>query len=192
MADREQAVKNVCQSAFGNSGQKCSATSLLVLEEEVYNDVGFKKALIDTAASMNVGSIWDFQNRIGTLANKVSGNLEKALNELEGNETWALKPEYVDNNPYLLKPSIKWGVSEGNFIHMNELFGPVLAVIKANDLKHAVDIVNATGYGLTSGIESLDEREVSYWKENLQAGNLYVNRGTTGAIVLRQPFGGMG
>lgn len=192
MADREQAVKNVCQSAFGNSGQKCSATSLLVLEEEVYNDEGFKKALIDTASSMNVGSIWDFKNRIGTLANKVSGNLEKALENNEGDETWALAPSYVDGNPYMLKPSIKWGVSEGSFIHMNELFGPVLAVIKANDLKHAVNIVNATGYGLTSGIESLDEREVSYWKENLKAGNLYVNRGTTGAIVLRQPFGGMG
>ena len=92
----------------------------------------------------------------------------------------------------MLKPSIKWGVSEGNFIHMNELFGPVLAVIKANDLAHAVKIVNDTGYGLTSGIESLDEREVNYWKENLKAGNLYINRGTTGAIVLRQPFGGMG
>ena len=192
MADREQAVKNVCQSAFGNSGQKCSATSLLVLEDEVYNDAGFKKALIDTANSMNVGSIWDFKNRIGTLANKVSGNLERAINELEGSETWALKPSYVNNNPYMLKPSIKWGVSEGNFIHMNELFGPVLAVMKASNLEHAVKIVNATGYGLTSGIESLDEREVVYWKENLKAGNLYINRGTTGAIVLRQPFGGMG
>ncbi len=93
----------------------------------------------------------------------------------------------------MLKPAIKWGgVSEGSFIHMNELFGPVLAVIKADNLKHAVDIVNSTGYGLTSGIESLDEREVEYWKANLKAGNLYVNRGTTGAIVLRQPFGGMG
>lgn len=192
MADREQAVKNVCQSAFGNSGQKCSATSLLVLEEEVYNDAGFKKALIDTASSMNVGSVWNFGSRIGTLANKVSGNLEKGLTELEGNETWALEPKYANDNPYMLKPSIKWGVSEGNFIHMNELFGPVLAVMKANDLKHAVNIVNATGYGLTSGIESLDEREVTYWKQNIKAGNLYVNRGTTGAIVLRQPFGGMG
>ena len=192
MADREQAVKNVCQSAFGNSGQKCSATSLLVLEDEVYNDKAFKKALIDTASSMNVGSIWDFKNRIGTLANKVSGNLERALKNNEGNETWALEPEFIDNNPYMLKPSIKWDVEEGSFIHMNELFGPVLAVMKASSLKHAVDIVNATGYGLTSGIESLDEREVSYWKENLKAGNLYVNRGTTGAIVLRQPFGGMG
>lgn len=192
MADREQAVKNVCQSAFGNSGQKCSATSLLVLEEEVYNDKAFRKALVDTAASMNVGSVWDFKNRIGTLANAVSGNLKKAISELEGNEEWALKPSYAEDNEYMLKPAIKWGVSEGNFIHMNELFGPVLAVVKAKDLAHAVKIVNDTGYGLTSGIESLDEREVSYWKENLKAGNLYVNRGTTGAIVLRQPFGGMG
>jgi RHH-type transcriptional regulator, proline utilization regulon repressor / proline dehydrogenase / delta 1-pyrroline-5-carboxylate dehydrogenase len=192
MADREQAVKNVCNSAFGNSGQKCSATSLLVLEEEVYNDEGFKKALIDTASSMSVGSIWDFKNRIGTLANKVSGNLKKALETLEKNESWLLAPSYAQNNEYMLKPSIKWGVEEGSFIHMNELFGPVLTVIKASDLKHAVKIVNDTGYGLTSGIESLDEREVTYWKENLKAGNLYINRGTTGAIVLRQPFGGMG
>jgi RHH-type proline utilization regulon transcriptional repressor/proline dehydrogenase/delta 1-pyrroline-5-carboxylate dehydrogenase len=192
MADREQAVKNVCLSAFNNSGQKCSATSLLVLEEEVYNDKAFRKALIDTAKSMNVGSVWDFKNRIGTLANPVSGNLKKALESLEGNEEWALAPEYADDNEYMLKPSIKWGVEEGSFIHMNELFGPVLAVMKARDLKHAVEIVNSTGYGLTSGIESLDEREVEYWKANLKAGNLYVNRGTTGAIVLRQPFGGMG
>jgi RHH-type transcriptional regulator, proline utilization regulon repressor / proline dehydrogenase / delta 1-pyrroline-5-carboxylate dehydrogenase len=75
---------------------------------------------------------------------------------------------------------------------MTELFGPVLSVVKARDLKHAIKIVNDTGYGLTSGIESLDEREVAYWRENLKAGNLYINRGTTGAIVLRQPFGGMG
>ncbi len=192
MADREQAVKNVCLSAFNNSGQKCSATSLLVLEEEVYNDESFKKALIDTAKSMSVGSVWDFKNRIGTLANPVSGNLEKAINSLEKNEKWLVAPEYAQENPYMLKPAIKWGVEEGNFIHKNELFGPVLAVMKAKDLKHAVDIVNSTGYGLTSGIESLDEREVEYWKANLKAGNLYVNRGTTGAIVLRQPFGGMG
>ena len=192
MADREQAVKNVCNSAFGNSGQKCSATSLLVLEEEVYSDEGFKKALIDTARSMSVGSIWDFKNRIGTLANPVSGNLKKALESLEKNESWLLEPSYAEDNEYMLKPSIKWGVEEGNFIHKNELFGPVLAVVKANDLEHAIKIVNDTGYGLTSGIESLDEREVSYWKENLKAGNLYINRGTTGAVVLRQPFGGMG
>ncbi|MEA2018586.1 MAG: bifunctional proline dehydrogenase/L-glutamate gamma-semialdehyde dehydrogenase [Campylobacterota bacterium] len=192
MADREQAVKNVCHSAFGNSGQKCSATSLLILEDEVYDDEDFKKSLIDTAQSMNIGSVWDFKNTIGTLANKVSGDLETAIKTLDEGEHWALEPKYIENNPYMLKPSIKWGVKEGSFCHMTELFGPVLSVMRAKDLKHAVKIVNDTGYGLTSGIESLDERDVTYWKANIKAGNLYINRGTTGAIVLRQPFGGMG
>jgi len=192
MADREQAIKNICQSAFSNSGQKCSATSLLVLEEEVYNDLEFRKALVDAAQSMSVGSVWDFKNKIGTLANPISGNLQKAITELEDGEEWVLEPSYSHDNKYMLNPAIKWGVKENSFIHLNELFGPVLAVIKAKNIQHAIEIVNNTGYGLTSGIESLDEREVSYWKENIKAGNLYVNRSTTGAIVLRQPFGGMG
>lgn len=192
MADRDQAVKNVCNSAFLNSGQKCSATSLLVLEEDVYNDANFKKALVDTAASMDVGSVWDLKNRIGTLANPVDGALKRAVESLDSGEEWALAPSYSDDNEYMLRPAIRWGVKENNFCHKTELFGPVLSVMCAKDLKHAVHLVNSTGYGLTSGIESLDEREVNYWRENLKAGNLYINRGTTGAIVLRQPFGGMG
>lgn len=192
MSDRDQAIKNVIHSAFSNSGQKCSATSLLVLEEEVYNDPHFKKGLIDAAKSLHVGSVWDFTNRLGTLANPVSGALKHALENLESGESWALAPSYVDGNEYMLRPCIKWGVKEGSFCHMNELFGPVLSVMCAKDLKHAIEIVNATGYGLTSGIESLDEREVAYWRKHLKAGNLYINRGTTGAIVLRQPFGGLG
>ncbi len=192
MADREQAIKNVINSAFSNSGQKCSATSLLILENEVYFDRKFQEALVDAAQSMPVGSVWNFENRIGTLANKVSGALKYAIENLEEGESWVLKPEYANDNEYMLKPSIKWGVKENSFCHMNELFGPCLSVMRADDLKHAVDIVNATGYGLTSGIESLDEREVEYWKKNIRAGNLYINRGTTGAIVLRQPFGGLG
>ena len=192
MADREQAIKNVLASAFNNSGQKCSATSLLVLEEEVYNDESFKSALKDAAQSLEVGSVWNYVNRVGTLANKVEGNLKNAIDSLEGSEEWLLKPSYAQENEYMLKPAIKWGVEDGSFCHMNELFGPVLSVMCAKDLKHAIELVNKTGYGLTSGIESLDARETQYWQEHIRAGNLYINRGTTGAIVLRQPFGGMG
>ena len=192
MADKDQAIKNVCLSAFSNSGQKCSATSLLVLEDEVYEDKSFRKALIDAASSIKVGSVWDFENSMGTLANEVQSNLKIALDTLEEGESWALKPGFANDNPYMLKPAIKWGVKEGSFCHKTELFGPVLSVMRANDLKHAIKIVNDTGYGLTSGLESLDEREVTYWKKHLIAGNLYINRGTTGAVVLRQPFGGMG
>ncbi|MCK9454050.1 bifunctional proline dehydrogenase/L-glutamate gamma-semialdehyde dehydrogenase [Sulfurimonas sp.] len=193
MADRDQAVKNVVASAFNNSGQKCSATSLLVLEEELYSDESFKKMLIDATSSLEVGSVWDFKNRIGTLSSKPSGNLEKALSFLDEGEEWLIKPSYANNdNPYMLKPSIRWGTTVGDFCHMNELFGPVLSVMRAKDLNDAINIVNSTGYGLTSGIESLDNREQEIWKESLRAGNLYINRGTTGAIVIRQPFGGMG
>ena len=192
LSDREQAIKNVIHSAFSNSGQKCSATSLLILEEEVYNDENFKSALVDAAKSMATGSVWDFKNRVGTLANPIGGNLKKAIDSLQPGESWALKPEFADDNEYMLKPAIRWGVKDGSFCHMNELFGPVLSVMKAKNLEDAVNIVNKTGYGLTSGLESLDAREIEYWRENIKAGNLYINRGTTGAIVLRQPFGGMG
>ncbi|MDF1883970.1 bifunctional proline dehydrogenase/L-glutamate gamma-semialdehyde dehydrogenase [Sulfurimonas sp. SAG-AH-194-C21] len=191
LADRDQAIKNVVASAFNNSGQKCSATSLLVLEEEVYNDVVFKQTLLDAARSLEVGSVWDLHNKIGTLSSLPSGKLSKALEHLGSYEEWLLKPEYAENNPYMLKPAIRWGTQNGDFTHMNELFGPVLSVMCAKDLKDAVQLVNATGYGLTSGLESLDEREKEYFKENILAGNLYINRMTTGAIVRRQPFGGM-
>ena len=193
LADRDQAVKNVVASAFNNSGQKCSATSLLVLERELYEDPHFKEMLVDAAASLQVGSAWEFQNRIGPLVQLPSGNLEHALNHLDEGEQWVIAPSCVDDeNPYMLKPSIRWGTQRGDFCHMNELFGPVLSVMCADSLEEAIELVNATGYGLTSGIESLDAREKELWKSTLRAGNLYLNRMTTGAIVLRQPFGGMG
>lgn len=191
MSDRDQAIKNVIQSAFGHGGQKCSATSLLILEKEVYDDPVFKKQLVDTARSFSVGSAWAFENRMGPLILPPSGDLKSALTTLEPGESWALQPENIDGNPQLWTPGIKWGVQPGSYTHLTEFFGPVLGVMCADDLETAIDLVNQTGYGLTSGLESLDKREQALWKSRIQAGNLYINRGTTGAIVLRQPFGGM-
>lgn len=190
-ADRDSAIKNIIHSAFSNSGQKCSATSLLVLEEEVYNDEEFKKTLVDAASSMAVGNPFVFKNKLGALADKPDVKLQKALDELAPYESWALKPKFIDDNPYLLTPGIKYGTKKGDFTHMNELFAPILTVMKAKDLKEAIDIVNSTGYGLTAGFESLDEREWEYFHTHIEAGNIYINKPTTGAIVLRQPFGGI-
>lgn len=192
MSDRDQAIKNVLHSAFGNSGQKCSATSLLILEKDVYEDATFRQQLVDAARSWNVGSAWEFKNSMGTLINPPSGDLKKGLTQLEPGEEWALTPQQVGDNPYLWSPGIKYHVKPGSYTHMTEFFGPVLGVMKADNLAHAIALVNQTGYGLTSGLESLDDREQKIWKEGIKAGNLYINRGTTGAIVLRQPFGGMG
>jgi RHH-type proline utilization regulon transcriptional repressor/proline dehydrogenase/delta 1-pyrroline-5-carboxylate dehydrogenase len=192
MSDREQAIKNVLHSSFSNCGQKCSATSLLILEKEVYEDETFKRQLTDAAKSYLTGSAWDFENKLGPLIHPPNGNLQRALTRLEPGESWALEPKNIGSNPCLWTPGIKWGVQAGSYTHFTEFFGPLLGVMRAENLDHAIEMVNQTGYGLTSGLESLDQREQRYWKEKIQAGNLYINRGTTGAIVLRQPFGGMG
>ena len=191
MSDRDQAIKHVIGSAFSNGGQKCSATSLLILEREIYQDETFKKQLADAARSYRVGSAWDFENKMGPLIQAPEGALKEALTKLKPGETWALKPENIQGNPRLWAPGVKWDVKPGSDAHMIEFFGPLLGVMCAENLGHAIDLVNQTGYGLTSGIESLDEREHEEWKALTRAGNLYINRGTTGAMVLRQPFGGM-
>ena len=192
MSDREQAVSHVVASAFGHGGQKCSATSLLILEDEVYEDEAFKATLVDAASSLKVGSAWALDTRLGPLIDAPSGDLVRGLKELEPGESWALMPRKVDGNPRLYSPGIKWGVSPNSYTHLTEFFGPVLGVMRARDLHDAIYLVNATGYGLTSGLESLDDRERAEWRDAIRAGNLYINRGTTGAIVHRQPFGGMG
>lgn len=190
-ADRDSAIKNIVHSAFSNSGQKCSATSLLILEDEVYEDEEFKKTLVDAASSMSVGSPFDFKNKLGALADKPSDKILQAINELSPHEEWVLKPKQLDNNPHLMTPGIKYGTKKGDFTHMNELFGPILSVMRARDIQEAIEIANSTGYGLTAGFESLDEREWEYFHTNIEAGNIYINKPTTGAIVLRQPFGGI-
>lgn len=192
MSDRELAIKNVIQAAFGHTGQKCSATSLLILEREVYESESFRTTLCDAVKSMKVSSAWKLDTKIGPLTHQPSGDLVKGLKELELGESWALMPRNLESNPCLYSPAIKWDVARGSYTHMTEFFGPVLAVIPADNLQEAIAIVNETGYGLTSALESLDRREQAIWREQIRSGNLYINRGTTGAIVLRQPFGGMG
>ncbi len=192
VSDRDQAIKHIVHSAFSHAGQKCSATSLLLLQDEVYDDPAFRRGLCEAVASITVGSAWEMGTRMGPLIRPPSGDLETALKVLESGEEWALMPQPVNGNPCLWTPGIKYGVRPGSYTHMTEFFGPVLAVMRFSTLPEAVALVNQTGFGLTSGLESLDEREWDYWKNHIRAGNLYINRVTTGAIVLRQPFGGMG
>jgi RHH-type transcriptional regulator, proline utilization regulon repressor / proline dehydrogenase / delta 1-pyrroline-5-carboxylate dehydrogenase len=192
MSDRDQAIRDVIHSAFSNGGQKCSATSLLILEREVYDDPKFKTQLADAAKSFRVGSAWEFENRSGPLIRPPEGKLKTALTELSDEEEWIVQPHPLHDNPNMWSPGIKWNVQPGSVSHMTEFFGPVLSVLVAEDLTHAIDLANQTGYGLTSGLESLDLREHKLWQSEIRAGNLYINRETTGAVVLRQPFGGMG
>ena len=128
------------------------------------------------------------ESSMGPMIKPPSGDLETALKVLEPGEEWAVMPQPVEGNPCLWTPGVKYGVRPGSYTHMTEFFGPVLAVMRFTNLREAVALVNQTGYGLTTGLESLDEREWDYWLEHIRAGNLYVNRVTTGAIVLRQKW----
>ena len=190
VSDRDLAVKDIIQSAFGYAGQKCSACSLLILHEEVYNDPQFQEQLFDAARSLAVSSSWDPATKINPLIRQASPHLLQAMTCLEQGESWLLKPSLSQNNPNLWSPGIKWGVKPASFAHVTEFFGPHLSVIQAKDLEEAIEIANATPYGLTAGLHSLDPREQEIWLSTIQAGNCYVNRGITGAIVGRQPFGG--
>jgi RHH-type proline utilization regulon transcriptional repressor/proline dehydrogenase/delta 1-pyrroline-5-carboxylate dehydrogenase len=192
LSDRDLAIKNILHSAFSHAGQKCSATSLLLLEAEIYDDPDFKRALCEAAASITVGSAWELKTKMGPLIQPPRDDLETALKTLEAGESWALMPAQVEGFPHLWRPGIKWGVQRESYTHRTEFFGPLLGVMRFEKLSEAIAMVNETGYGLTSGLESLDDREQQEWKTTIRAGNLYLNRVTTGAIVLRQPFGGMG
>lgn len=190
MSDRDLAIKEVVSSAFGHNGQKCSACSLLILEKEVYDDPHFLKQLKDAVESIKVGPCWDFSSKVTPLIRSPNEVLMKGLTTLEKGERWLVKPVVDAHNPNLWSPGVKLGVKRGSFSHQTEFFGPLLSVMRAENLAEALDMVNDTSYGLTSGLQSLDPREQEIWMEKIEAGNCYINRGTTGAIVRRQPFGG--
>jgi acyl-CoA reductase-like NAD-dependent aldehyde dehydrogenase/proline dehydrogenase len=199
LADRDQAIKDLVRSAFGHNGQKCSAASLAILEAEVYDDADFRQQLRDAAASRAVGSVWDLASLQTPLTQPPSPKLLAALTTLEPGEEWLLEPkslaaaEQEFGDPAMRRlwtPGIKLGVQPGSFFHKTECFGPVLGLMRAQDLDEAIGFANSTGFGLTGGIHSLDDREVERWLERVEVGNAYVNRHITGAIVRRQPFGG--
>lgn len=190
LSDRDQAIRDLVRSAFGHDGQKCSAASLAICEAEVYDDPSFRRQLRDAAESLGVGSAWDPPSRITPLTQPPGEALRRALTQLDPGEEWLLEPRAVAGAAPLWSPGIKLGLRRGSFFHLTECFGPVLGLMRAADLDEAIALVNDIPFGLTSGIQSLDDREVAYWQDRVGAGNLYINRHITGAIVARQPFGG--
>ena len=190
LADRDQAIRDLVRSAFGHNGEKCSAASLAICEAEVYDDPDFRRQLRDAAASLAVGSAWESTSRITPLTQPPGAALQRALTVLDEDEAWLLEPRPATDNPQLWSPGIKLGVRPGSFFHRTECFGPVLGLMRAADLDQAIALANAQPFGLTSGIQTLDDREIARWLDRIEAGNLYVNRPITGAIVGRQPFGG--
>ncbi|SEF00062.1 L-proline dehydrogenase [Arthrobacter alpinus] len=189
-ADLDLAAKDVVQSAFGHAGQKCSAASLVIMVGSVAKSNRFRNQLLDAAASLSVGYPETATTQMGPVIEPAAGKLLGALTTLDAGEAWAIEPKQLDETGRLWSPGVRTGVAAGSNFHLTEFFGPVLGVMQAETLEEAISMVNAIDYGLTTGLHSLDSAEIGLWLDTVQAGNLYVNRGITGAIVQRQPFGG--
>ena len=192
-ADLDLAVADLVKSAFGHAGQKCSAASLAILVGPVGRSPRFKRQLADAVRSLHVGHPTDPLAEVGPVIERPQGKLAWALSELEGDEQWLIEPALAaddDGSGRLWRPGIRVGVQPGSRFHTEEFFGPVLGVMHAPTLARAIEMQNAVAYGLTAGLHTQDPDDLRHWLDRVQAGNLYVNRGITGAIVQRQPFGG--
>lgn len=189
-ADLDLAAKDVAYSAFGHAGQKCSAASLVILVGSVAKSRRFHNQLVDAVTSLKVGYPQDPTSQMGPIIEPASGKLLNALTTLGEGESWAVEPRKLDETGQLWSPGVRYGVRRGSYFHLTEFFGPVLGVMTAETLEEAIAIQNQIEYGLTAGLHSLNPDELGTWLDSIQAGNLYVNRGITGAIVQRQPFGG--
>jgi RHH-type proline utilization regulon transcriptional repressor/proline dehydrogenase/delta 1-pyrroline-5-carboxylate dehydrogenase len=189
-ADLDLAAKDVIYSAFGHAGQKCSAASLVILVGSVATSARFRNQLIDGVTSLKVGYPSDPTTQMGPIIGPADGKLLSALTTLGPGESWLVEPTQRDKSGQLWTPGVRDGVMAGSEFHLTEYFGPILGIMTARTLDEAINLVNSIEYGLTSGLHSLDSGEIETWLEKVDGGNLYVNRGTTGAIVQRQPFGG--
>ena len=189
-ADVDVAVKDLVQSAFANAGQKCSAASLAIVVADLYEDPSFLAQLRDATTSLSVGPGWALSSAVGPVIRAPEAALSRALGQLDEGETWLVEPSALDRAGLQWRPGVKLGVRPGSWSHHHEWFGPVLAVMVAPDLDTAIAWQNQTPFALTAGISSLSRDECEQWIESVEAGNLYVNRAITGAVVNRQPFGG--
>jgi RHH-type transcriptional regulator, proline utilization regulon repressor / proline dehydrogenase / delta 1-pyrroline-5-carboxylate dehydrogenase len=190
-ADVDAAIKDLVKSAFGHAGQKCSAASLAIFIGGDRSRQSFTHRLQDAVRSLNVGPATDLSTVMGPLISSPSANLRRALTTLEPGEQWLVQPKQLHaQDDRLWSPGVRVGVKSGSWFHLNECFGPVLGVMFADTLDEAIKLQNATAFGLTGGIHSLDPSEVAHWISKVQVGNAYVNRAITGAVVGRQPFGG--
>lgn len=187
-ADLDEAVDGVLYSAFGFSGQKCSAASRVIVLDDVYDR--FVDRLVESAKSIEVLSAENPKAYMGPVVDKEAfDRILGTIAEAEKNHKLLFKGQ-VPATGYFVPPTIFGDVPGDAKLAQQEIFGPVVAVIRAKNLDQALEIANSTEYALTGGIFSRSPGNIARIKEEFEVGNLYINRGITGAMVDRHPFGG--
>lgn len=187
-ADLDEAVTGVLYSAFGFSGQKCSACSRLIILDEIHDR--FIERLIEATRSMPVASAEDPGAYMGPVIDQEAKDRIFSMIEKGKVEARLAYQGEAPTGGHFVPPTIFVDVKPTGFLAQNEIFGPVLSVMRARDIDHALEIANGTEYALTGGLYSRSPANIEKVKWNFEVGNLYINRGCTGAMVERHPFGG--
>lgn len=188
-ADVDAAVEATAVSAFGFQGQKCSACSRVIVDEKIYDE--FVAKLTPRVKSIKVGPVKDPENYMGPVSSKNA--FAKICEYIEiGKKEGRLVAggEASDKDGYFIQPTVFADIPPKGRLAQEEIFGPVLAVIKAKNFEDAIEIFNNTDYGLTGGAFSKNKEKIKRARKECFCGNLYINRKITGAMVGVQPFGG--
>ncbi len=187
--DVDQAVLGVLYSAFGYQGQKCSACSRAIIDESIYDQ--FLDKLKAKAEALTVGPSDDVNNYMGPVINsRAKENILKYIETGKSEGRLITGGEEAEGDGYFIKPTIIADIDSKARIFQEEIFGPVLAVTKAKDFDHALQLANDSEYGLTGAVFSSNPAKVDKAKRHFFVGNLYINRKCTGAMVGAHPFGG--
>lgn len=187
-ADLDQAVQGVVKSAFGYSGQKCSACSRVIVLESIY--ATFLHRIVEATRSLNIGMAEHPSTQVGPVIDAAAQKRIREYIDKGRMEAEVAVEMPVPETGYFVSPTVFADVKPEAVIAQEEIFGPVLAVIRAQDFDQALAIANNTDYGLTGGLYSRTPSHIERAQQEFAVGNLYINRGITGAIVSRQPFGG--
>jgi RHH-type proline utilization regulon transcriptional repressor/proline dehydrogenase/delta 1-pyrroline-5-carboxylate dehydrogenase len=187
-ADLDEAIVDSIYSAFGYQGQKCSALSRLIVLEENYDRV--VKRLVEAAASLRVGNPEIPGIMVGPVIDEAAYRRQLEIIEAGKKEATLAFQGTVPPEGFFVPPTIFTGVTPEMRLAREEIFGPVLSVMKVRDLDEAIRVANDTDYALTGGFFSRSPANIERVKAELVAGNVYINRSCTGAVVGRHPFGG--
>ena len=188
-ADLESAVAGVTQSAFGYSGQKCSACSRAIIDEMVYD--AFLDMLRARVEAITVGPSHDRANFMGpVISTAAKKTITQYIEVGKGEGRMLAGQDKTTDGTYFVPPTVFADVASTARIFQEEIFGPVLAVTKARDFEHAIELANGTVYGLTGAAYTRNPEKIRRAKQDFFVGNLYINRKCTGAMVGAHPFGG--
>ncbi|MGE5215384.1 MAG: proline dehydrogenase family protein, partial [Chloroflexota bacterium] len=188
-ADLDEAVVHIIDSAFGYQGQKCSAASRAILLDEVHDRLLAR--LAEAVRSLKIGPPQDPGNVIGPVIERAAQERIAECIRLGKNEAKCVVEIGAPKEGFFVGPAIFAEVDPQSRLAQEEIFGPVLSVMRARDFDQALEIANASTFALTGGIFSRSPAHIEVARREFRVGNLYINRGITGAVVERQPFGGL-